>query len=139
MKKKYIYSMILVILSFSLVYLYYSNTNNNLKENKTIKSSEDDITMGEIEEIFQKYLDENNINIKFGTQEYFDYIIRQELEPENKDEKLEKHPKYKLIDMYFAEYIVAVQNGDLNNPISISRFKNRTIGNIKNMNRVNGM
>ena len=137
MKKRYIYLMILVVLSLSLVYLAYKNIDNNLKQNEVIKSSEDDITIGEIEEIFQQYLDENNINIKFGTQEYLDYIIRQELEPENKDKKLEEHSQYELIGVYFSEYIVANQNGELNNPISTYRFRNKTIANIKNMNRVN--
>lgn len=137
LKKRCIYLIILVFSSVSLVYLYCKNINNNLNQNKITKSSEDDITMGEIEEIFRKYLDENKINIKFGTQEYFDYILEQELEPEKKDKELEKYPKYKLINLYFAEYIMAVQKGELDSPISISRFKNRTIAQIRNMNIVN--
>ena len=135
MKKRYIFSIILVVLSLSLFYLYNNEYNN--KTNKVIKSSEDDMTMGDIEEIFQKYLDENNINIKFGTTEYLDYITTQMLEPENIDKKLEKHPQYKLIGIYFSEYIVATQNEELNNPLSLSRFKNRTIAQIRNMNIVN--
>lgn len=63
--------------------------------------------------------------------------MKQTLEPENRDKKLEKHPKYDLISIYFSEYIVSVQNEELNNPLLISRFKNRTISQIKNMNRVN--
>lgn len=77
------------------------------------KGSEDDLKISEIEKIFQEYLDENNITIELGTEEYLDYVYTQMLDMDNRDEKLLQHPKYDLICDYFAEYIVANQNYEL--------------------------
>lgn len=77
------------------------------------KGSEDDLKISEIEKIFQEYLDENSINIQLGTKEYSDYVYTQMLDTDNRDEKLLQHPKYDLICDYFAEYIVATQDYEL--------------------------
>lgn len=75
---------------------------------KVESNQNSNLTIAEIEQIFQKYLDDNNINIKIGTPEYLDYIYSQMLE--SKDKTLEQHPDHDLIYAYFAEYIVTAQN-----------------------------
>jgi hypothetical protein len=74
-----------------------------------LKISEEDskLTIGEIEKIFELYVDENNLGIKKGTPEYLEYIYNQMLYGE--DEKLANHPKKDLIKDYFTEYIIACQ------------------------------
>lgn len=101
---------------------------------KLSKQYESNLTISEIEKIFQDYLDENEINIKIGTSEYLDYIYAQMLGKE--DEELIKHPKYDLITAYFAEYIVEVQNNMGDNTksnISIDDLdnKDKTISQIR--------
>lgn len=87
--------------------LYALEIQNDLPE---LKISEEDskLTIGEIEKIFQLYIDENNLGIKKGTPEYLEYIYNQMLYGEDKN--LENHPKKDLIKDYFAEYIVACQS-----------------------------
>lgn len=59
------------------------------------------------------------------------------LDKDKKEKELEKHPKYELITIHFAEYIVSVQNQEIKNSFLVKRFKNRTISNIKNKENVN--
>lgn len=68
----------------------------------TQTKSESNLTISDIEKIFQKYLDDNNIDIKLGTSEYLNYVYTQMLDVENRDENLRKHPQYDLICDYFA-------------------------------------
>lgn len=101
---------------------------------KISKQYESNLTISEIEKIFQEYLDEHGINIKIGTSEYLDYIYAQMLGKEDKE--LIKHPNYDLITAYFAEYIVEVQNSMGDNTksnISIDDLdnKDKTIAQIR--------
>lgn len=101
---------------------------------KLSKQHESNLTISEIEKIFQEYLDENGINIKIGTPEYLDYIYSQMLDKEDKE--LAKHPNYDLITAYFAEYIVEAQSNIGNNTkssISIDNLdnKDKTISQIR--------
>ena len=73
--KKFGIKIIGIALSLSLATPIGVNAMNKNTENDiSKKTTENNFTMEEIEKIFQKYLDENNINIKFGTSEYLDYI-----------------------------------------------------------------
>lgn len=94
-----------------------SEINSNVVDSKT----DENLTIGEIEKIFQEYLKENNINIEIGTPEYLDYIYAQMLE--NKDENLSKHPRYNLITSYFTEYIISAQDSYFNNIENQDRSK----------------
>lgn len=139
--KKFGIKIIGIALSLSLATPIGVNAMNKNTENDiSKKTTENNFTMEEIEKIFQKYLDENNINIKFGTSEYLDYIEDQIFE--KKDKNLLKHPYYKLIDAYFAEYITTIQdkeieennNDDINLSIEELDNKEKNIEEIKNQN-----
>lgn len=87
--------------------LFALEISNDLPE---LKISEEDskLTIGEIEKIFQTYVDENNLGIKKGTPEYLEYIYNQMFYGE--DEKLANHPQKDLMKDYFTEYIIACQD-----------------------------
>lgn len=103
-------TIILLSVSFSCSFALESS---DTQEITTMKGSKNDLKISEIEKIFQEYLDDNNINIQFGTKEYLDYVYTQMLDTNNRDKKLLQHPKYDLICDYFAEYIVASQDYEL--------------------------
>ncbi|MFR2529637.1 MAG: amidase domain-containing protein [Clostridium paraputrificum] len=92
------------------------------------KTFNSNLKISEIEDIFQKYLDENNINIKIGTPEYLDYIYNQMLDKQ--DENLLNHPDYDLITAYFAEYIVAAQGHEASGTKS-----NMSLNNLENKDK----
>ncbi|WP_419749288.1 amidase domain-containing protein [Terrisporobacter petrolearius] len=128
-------AMILLGGSFSNIKVFGNEVTTTKEENINKSKIEDNLKMEEIQKIFQKYLDENNINIKFGTPEYLEYVYSNMLE--QSDKKLLKHPQYDLITAYFAEYIVALQDyesiqksenakNDTNkNKFSIENLKNK--------------
>lgn len=72
------------------------------------KILESNLTIAQIENIFLKYLDENNIDLKRGTPEYFNFIFDQMLY--GTDKNLKNHPDYDLITAYFVEYILDYEN-----------------------------
>lgn len=121
MALKKIKNSILLVALFSVLWLTpnYSSAleQSEVNSNTVVDSkSDENLTIGDIEKIFQEYLQENNIDIKVGTTEYLDYMYDQLLE--NKDKKLLEHPKYKLIASYFTEYIIGAQDNYFNNEIN---------------------
>lgn len=75
-----------------------------------------ELTIKEISDIFHEYLSKNNINLKFGTPEYLEYLYEQMLY--KSDEDLMNHPDYNIILSYFAEYIASYQKYELSDKTS---------------------
>lgn len=125
-----------IVLSFIYLFIYSKvcekNRADSLKKVITV-TSEDDLTIGDIEIIFQQYLDSNNINLKFGTSEYTQYIQDQMFD--SKDKNLSKHPYYNSIIAYFVEYLIDIEGKQddplFNLTIGLTN-KNKTISQIKN-------
>ena len=96
--KKVIFSVVLVILIGLVASLRVTAKN-------VPKGASKDVSLGQIQDVFIDYIDEKEISIQIGTDEYYEYIIDQLLD--HNDKELMNHPKYKLIHAYMVEYKVA--------------------------------
>lgn len=99
-------------------------------ETREVKA-EDDYTLGEVRDILQEYFIENNIDISPNTEEYYTYLLKQQIE--GSDENLKTHPDYNLIitygSVYRYKYSKIIQD---NYTITmIGEIFNKTIGDIK--------
>ncbi|KGG80437.1 hypothetical protein Y919_06370, partial [Caloranaerobacter azorensis H53214] len=93
---------------------------------------EDNMTLGQIEQIFLDYLKDNNINIEVGSKDYTDYIVKQMFE--KADANLMNHPDYRLIHSYFAEYLYELEKYQLEpycEKFTMAHVKDKTIKEIK--------
>lgn len=102
-----------MIISVFTMPTFADKKNTSIEESDPIsislpKEFKNDRTIKEIYDIFNEYLNENNIDLKFGTDEYLNYVYDQMLY--NSDKKLSKHNEYNEILAYFAEYIGAYED-----------------------------
>lgn len=117
--------LMMVLICFGFLCGFSSNVN------AASTSKYDSMTFGEIEQIFLKYLEDNNIDMEVGTQEYTDYIF-EEMTGEG-DAKLKEHKDYFGITGYFAKYICnldvlqSTPGWSATKQISTDAFKNKTI------------
>lgn len=70
---------------------------------KERKTSFEDSTLGEVEQILIQYLKDRNLNYEVGSQQYFDFLMDQLVEEQDKD--LINHPQYRNIRTYAAIYV----------------------------------
>lgn len=103
----------------------------------------DDYTLGELQDAFLACLAEQSIDLKLGTQEYYDFITEQLIYGSN--ETLKQHPHYDLLHAYMVEYKVAIEDYYFMHPkvhhtpsddmfYNTNAFRNKTIREIKKEN-----
>lgn len=125
--KVIVLTLVVSALSGSILNQSFADSNNKLEPSDPVstivpRQFQSSLTIGEIEGIFQEYLNENNIILEFGSPEYLEYLYAQMLDKE--DEKLLNHPDYYLILAYFAEYISSFQNYESSNSKSVFTMEN---------------
>lgn len=82
----------------------------------------EDYTLGEIESVLFKYLKVHNLTFKVNSEEFYAYLFNQLMYQEDKE--LEKHPQYKQILGYAAEYI---HEKSLNAPTTADTSKTNSL------------
>lgn len=68
----------------------------------------DNVSLGQIQDIFVDYLDERGLSLEPGTTEYYNYVLEQLLD--HSDTELCNHDNYDLIHAYMAEYKLAYED-----------------------------
>lgn len=102
-----------ILVSIFTIATFADKKNTSIEESDYIsislpKEFKNDKTIIEISDMFHEYLNENNIDLEFGTEEYLNYVYDQMLH--TSDENLAKHSYYNEILAYFAEYIGAYED-----------------------------
>ena len=110
--KKFISFALSVIFIFSCSAIPVLGVETNDRSNMDYK-------MQEVCDILNDYLEEQNISLAVGTQEYYEYLLDQLMYHEDKN--LEKHPQYELILDYASLYLCAYQ--EHMNPIETANRK----------------
>lgn len=67
----------------------------------------DNVSLGQIQDIFVDYLDEKGLPLEPGTAEYYNYVLEQLLD--HSDTDLCDHDNYDLIHAYMVEYKLAYE------------------------------
>ena len=68
----------------------------------------DNVSLGQIQDIFVDYLDEKGLPLEPGTAEYYNYVLEQLLD--HSDTDLCDHDNYDLIHAYMVEYKLAYED-----------------------------
>lgn len=95
--------------------------------------SNDDYTLGEIQDILLQYFENQDISIELDSYEYQSYLLDQMMF--NADDTLAQHPQYELIKDYAASYLNAVNDTQESIPgqslIHSLKIDTKTIAQIK--------
>lgn len=101
MKKKWLALALGILMVIPNIPAYAAETDS--------ERSIEEYSMGEIQNIIKNYLEENQIELTFGTEEFYNFVVEQ-LIGDNPDENLKEHPQYDLIHAYLVEYLVDVDS-----------------------------
>ena len=92
---------LLLVVSSATMSAFAADTGSN-------ETTKDDISLGQIQEIFVDYLNEKGLSLEPGTTEYYNYVLEQLLDHSDKD--LYNHDNYDLIHAYMVEYKLAYED-----------------------------
>lgn len=127
MKLRFLFS----TLFLSLV-VFFGTSNTYADAEELNGKSFDDYTFGEIEVLLMDYLEEKNIHLEFGSQEFNEFLNDQY--DNTTDQELASRDYYPLIVSYMSEYMyqltIAEATNFKNNSLAATQFN--VLGNIAN-------